>query len=72
MPDEHAERVLDAAAWTIGFSLPGTPVMDTDPREAVRRLEDGWTRYLEALGQRGDRDRRRGGRPLGLRTRCST
>ena len=51
MPDEHAERVLDAAAWTIGFSLPGTPVMDTDPREAVRRLEDGWTRYLEALGQ---------------------
>src|SRR6188508_453657 len=51
VPDEHAERVLDAAAWTIGFSLPGTPVMDTDPREAVRRLEDGWTRYLEALGQ---------------------
>ena len=48
---EHAERALDAAAWTIGFSLPGTPVMDTDPREAVRRLEDGWARYVTALGR---------------------
>jgi len=51
VPAEHAERVLDAAAWTIGFSLPGTPVMDADPREAVRRLEEGWARYLEALGR---------------------
>jgi class 3 adenylate cyclase/tetratricopeptide (TPR) repeat protein len=51
VPSEHAERVFDAAAWTIGFSLPGTPVMDTDPREAVRRLEDGWARYVEALGR---------------------
>jgi len=49
--DEHAERALDAAAWTIGFSLPGTPVMDTDPREAVRRLQDGWARYVTALGR---------------------
>ena len=49
--DEHAERALDAAAWTIGFALPGTPVMDTDPREAVHRLEDGWARYVTALGR---------------------
>jgi class 3 adenylate cyclase/tetratricopeptide (TPR) repeat protein len=49
--DEHSERALDAAAWTIGFSLPGTPVMDTDPREALHRLEDGWARYLSALGR---------------------
>ena len=49
--DEHAERALDATAWTIGFSLPGTPVMDTDPREAVHRLEDGWARYVTALGR---------------------
>jgi class 3 adenylate cyclase/tetratricopeptide (TPR) repeat protein len=49
--DEHAEHALNAAAWTIGFTLPGTPVMDTDPREAVRRLEEGWTRYVEALGR---------------------
>jgi class 3 adenylate cyclase/tetratricopeptide (TPR) repeat protein len=49
--DEHSERALDAAAWTIGFSLPGTPVMDTDPREALHRLEDGWARYVTALGR---------------------
>jgi class 3 adenylate cyclase/tetratricopeptide (TPR) repeat protein len=49
--EEHAEPVLDAAAWTIGFSLPGTPVMDTDPREALHRLEEGWARYVSALGR---------------------
>jgi class 3 adenylate cyclase/tetratricopeptide (TPR) repeat protein len=49
--DEHSERALDAAAWTIGFSLPGTPVMDTDPREALHRLEDGWARYVTGLGR---------------------
>ncbi|HEU5064462.1 MAG TPA: adenylate/guanylate cyclase domain-containing protein, partial [Gaiellaceae bacterium] len=48
--DEHVEHALNAAAWTIGFSLPETPVMDADPREAVHRLEEGWTRYLAALG----------------------
>jgi class 3 adenylate cyclase len=50
VPDEHAEHALDAAAWTIGFSLPGLPVMDSDPREAVRRLADGWAMYVSALG----------------------
>jgi class 3 adenylate cyclase/tetratricopeptide (TPR) repeat protein len=50
VPNEHAERALDAAAWTIGFSLPGLPVMDSDPREAVRRLEEGWARYVSSLG----------------------
>jgi class 3 adenylate cyclase/tetratricopeptide (TPR) repeat protein len=49
--DEHSERALDAAAWTIGFSLPGTPVMDSDPREAVRLLEEGWARYVSGLGR---------------------
>ena len=49
--DEHSERALDAAAWTIGFSLPGTPVTDSDPREAVRLLEEGWARYVSALGR---------------------
>jgi class 3 adenylate cyclase/tetratricopeptide (TPR) repeat protein len=49
--DEHAERALDAAAWTIGFSLPGTPVMESDPREAVRLLEEGWASYVAALGR---------------------
>jgi len=50
VPDEHVEHAFNAAAWTIGFSLPEMPVMDADPREAVRRLEEGWTRYLVALG----------------------
>lgn len=49
--EEHVERALDAAAWTIGFSLPGVPVMDSDPREAVRRLEEGWARYMASLGR---------------------
>ena len=49
--DEHSDRALDAAAWTIGFSLPGTPVTDSDPREAVRLLEEGWARYVSALGR---------------------
>src|SRR5262245_51184316 len=51
VPAEHAGSALDAAAWTIGFSLPGTPVTDSDPREAVLRLEEGWARYVEALGR---------------------
>jgi class 3 adenylate cyclase/tetratricopeptide (TPR) repeat protein len=50
VPPEHAERALDAAAWTIGFTLPGVPVMDSDPGEAVQRLADGWGRYVSALG----------------------
>jgi class 3 adenylate cyclase len=51
VPDEHVEQAFNAAAWTIGFSLPETPVMDVDPLEAVRRLEEGWTRYLASLGR---------------------
>ena len=51
VPAEHAGSALDAAAWTIGFSLPGTPVTDSDPRQALLRLEEGWARYVEALGR---------------------
>ena len=37
--DEQRRERLDAAAWTIGFSLPGTPVVDGRParRASPRR-----------------------------------
>jgi class 3 adenylate cyclase/tetratricopeptide (TPR) repeat protein len=51
VPEDHAERVLEAATWTIGFVLPGVSAVGTDPHEVVRRLQDGWTRYVAALGR---------------------
>jgi class 3 adenylate cyclase len=48
---QDAPRALEAAAWTIGVSLRGTPVTDIDPAEVVRRLEEGWAQYLAALGR---------------------
>ncbi len=50
VPREQVERVLDAAAWTIGFSLPSVASV-ADPHEIGRRLEDGWARYVAALGR---------------------
>jgi class 3 adenylate cyclase/tetratricopeptide (TPR) repeat protein len=50
IPGDQAELVLEAAAWTIGFALPGVSV-GTDPRDVVGRLQDGWTRYVTALGR---------------------
>jgi class 3 adenylate cyclase/tetratricopeptide (TPR) repeat protein len=51
LPEEHADRVLEAVARTIGFSLPGVAVTETDPHEVVRRLGQGWARYIAALGR---------------------
>ena len=51
VPEDQAERVLEAATWTIGFALPGVSAVGTDPHEVVRRLQDGWTRYVAALGR---------------------
>jgi class 3 adenylate cyclase/tetratricopeptide (TPR) repeat protein len=51
VPEDQAERVLEAATWTIGFVLPGVSAVGTDPHEVVRRLQDGWTRYVAALGR---------------------
>ncbi|TMK71380.1 MAG: hypothetical protein E6G49_09535, partial [Actinobacteria bacterium] len=50
VPEEYVERVLEAAAWTTGFSLPNV-VSVADPREIGRRLGDAWTRYIAALGR---------------------
>ena len=47
VPEGQADRVVEAAAWTIGLiSAPGT-----DPLEVVRRLNEGWARYVGALGR---------------------
>ena len=47
VPEGQAERVVEAAAWTIGLgSSPGT-----DPIEVVRRLNEGWARYVGGLGR---------------------
>ena len=47
VPEGQTERVVEAAAWTIGLgSSPGT-----DPVEVVRRLNDGWARYVGGLGR---------------------
>jgi class 3 adenylate cyclase/tetratricopeptide (TPR) repeat protein len=51
VPEDQAERVLEAAASTIGLALPGVSAPGGDPREVVRRLQDGWTRYVAALGR---------------------
>jgi class 3 adenylate cyclase/tetratricopeptide (TPR) repeat protein len=51
VPEDQAERVLEAAAWTIGLALPGVSTPGGDPREVVRRLQDGWTRYVAGLGR---------------------
>jgi len=50
VPEDQAERVLEAATWTIGFALPGVSP-GSDPHEVVRRLQEGWTRYVAALGR---------------------
>ena len=50
VPEDQAERVLEAATWTIGFARPGVSA-GSDPHEVVRRLQDGWTRYAAALGR---------------------
>ena len=50
VPEEQVERVLEAATWTIGFSLPSL-ASEADPHEVGRRLEHGWARYVAALGR---------------------
>jgi class 3 adenylate cyclase/tetratricopeptide (TPR) repeat protein len=47
VPEGQADRVVEAAAWTIGLlSAPGS-----DPIEISRRLSDGWARYVNGLGR---------------------
>jgi class 3 adenylate cyclase/tetratricopeptide (TPR) repeat protein len=47
VPEGQAERVIEAAGWTIGL----LPAPGTDPLEVVRRLNDGWARYVGGLGR---------------------
>ena len=51
VPAEQTERVLEAAVRTIGLAVPGISSAQPDPHEVLHRLQDGWTRYLAALGR---------------------
>jgi class 3 adenylate cyclase/tetratricopeptide (TPR) repeat protein len=51
VPEDQADRVLEAATWTIGLAVPGAAAVGSDPHEVVRRLQDGWRRYVAALGR---------------------
>ena len=45
---EHAARVFEALAWTIGLELPDANAVGQD---VTLRLHDSWRRYLDALGR---------------------
>ncbi len=45
---EHAARVLEAFAWTIGLSMPDAGAVGED---VTPRLHEAWRRYLDALGR---------------------
>jgi class 3 adenylate cyclase/tetratricopeptide (TPR) repeat protein len=44
---EHAGRVLEAFAWTIGLAMPDA----ADGQDVTPRLHEAWRRYLDALGR---------------------
>ncbi|HET6173849.1 MAG TPA: adenylate/guanylate cyclase domain-containing protein [Gaiellales bacterium] len=44
--------VFDAIAWSIGFAVPGSPLITADPEYVRRSLADAWQRYLGASGRR--------------------
>ncbi len=47
---EHATRVLEAFAWTIGLWMPDA---SADGYDVAPRLHEAWRRYLDALGRVG-------------------
>jgi class 3 adenylate cyclase/tetratricopeptide (TPR) repeat protein len=47
---EHATRVLEAFAWTIGLWMPDA---SADGYDVAPRLHEAWRRYLDALGRAG-------------------
>jgi class 3 adenylate cyclase/tetratricopeptide (TPR) repeat protein len=47
----EAAAVIEAAAWTIGFSLPGASSADLQSGEVRARLYGAWRRYVAALGR---------------------
>jgi len=46
------DDVFEAIAWTIGFSVPGSPIITADPEYVRQALADAWSRYVGALGRR--------------------
>jgi len=49
--EEAPTDVFEAIAWTIGFSVLGSPIMTAEPEYVRRSLADAWQRYLGALGR---------------------
>ena len=49
--DAHSE-VFEAIAWTIGFAVPGSPIVTADPEYVRQSLADAWQRYVGELGRR--------------------
>jgi class 3 adenylate cyclase len=48
---DEADQVLDAVAWTIGLSVPGSSLASTDPQAVGPQLAEGWQRYIGGLGR---------------------
>jgi class 3 adenylate cyclase len=49
--EDAQSEVFEAIAWTIGFSVPGSPILTADPEYVRRSLADAWQRYVGALGR---------------------
>jgi predicted ATPase/class 3 adenylate cyclase len=45
------DDVFEAIAWTIGFSVPGSPIITADPEYGRQALADAWSRYVGAMGR---------------------
>ena len=65
-PRDQAERVLERRSVRSGSRSRSPSSASRSAPRPSSRLQDGWTRYLDALGQRTDHDRCRRRHPLGL------
>jgi hypothetical protein len=50
VPREHAGKVFEAVAWTVGLSLPGRTTGIGSAGDVQQTVHDAWARYLGALG----------------------
>ena len=50
LKDEDS-AIFEALAWTIGFSVPNSPILKADPDYVSRALAEAWQRYIGGLGR---------------------